>query len=279
MSLRIERIALIAVGAAFVSGCYQTVSGPDGGASADGASDGDTIAPDASDSCHLAGLLRCGSACPAQTCPSGQGCTTTGFCVPADQAGCNFRTTGTEDAMHDTRGCGDGEVCWFDHTTTPTDGEGSMSCRPPELCLLGADLVGEHSCFWPDATPVNYIPPRNDCPIFTTHPEGMCGNDLCARRMWGDCFQPTTGGTDSVCVGLSDQRGFGLCSVVSGVCDGSEGADFYTSFGSLVGETITCMRTLPPAATTTSNFGWWVPRAACDRYAAHFPGQVECVGP
>lgn len=252
-----KRRAVVLVSLGLIAGCYES------GTPADGGTDGGDNPACTTDS----GYTRCGGECSTD-CPGGLCFEELGLCLPvAGGNSCAFWTRPPDD--DGSPSCPDGWACWFDGLDTPADGEWSGTCAPPEACLLEPPEVPMHRCFWSDGAEVTRVPPDDECPDYSDVPWASCGN-------WRCDMGPA--GCHDRCAGVNDERGFGLCQFGGNACDPENPAHTEICTGTL-SQTCACMVTEPLAPTTVVPYGFLVPLAACERYAARYPGQVRCATP
>ncbi len=265
-----------------VVGCYASNQpGLDGSQPFPDAPQSDTNASDAAvdgdepgDECMLGGFRRCDGDCGS--CASGVRCDPgVHVCIPTSLGNCRFQTDPSNG--HVTAACGDGSPCFFDSLADPVSGDRGR-CVPEEVCLLPG--LADHRCFWSDGSEVTRVPPGEDsCPAFSGGTS--CGNPACPGALPGEAQPtcPSTPGEAGGCAGRSDDRGVGLCVLLSPPCTGTDDPVLYETCEMLYTQPCACLRTLPVAPRTMEPFGYYVPRQACQEYASRFPGAIECVFP
>jgi hypothetical protein len=167
---------------------------------------------------------------------------------------------------------------------------------PVEYCLAVPDadppLVNDVKCVYSDGAELVTGPPPGECPFELSNPRapfcgGACGRDrLCPEYRAFDTVE-----TPSPCVGLSDDRSFGVCGYSRRRCvpdppevTGAESIGVYDANDLLLltcelemDEACVCMKTLPVPEPPAVEHGFAVPASACRTYAAHHPGLVECL--
>lgn len=209
--------------------------------------------------------MRCGGRVPGTYCDF-----VVGLCLPGVGApeGCELVARPWMDGEGPVTICrGDG-ACWFDGDAAPVHGE-TGDCVPEDVCL--ADGLPPHRCFWPDGSEVQ-SPRRTPCPDWTDLDDGMGRPVTCGQS---DCPYPHCG-RGSGCAGRSDTRSFGLCTTFESQCNSGDD-ELVLACEGLLFAPCACMVSVEQGPHVEEPFGYVVPRAACERYAATFPGEVRCL--
>jgi hypothetical protein len=141
-------------------------------------------------------------------------------------------------------------------------------------------------CVWSDGTPVVTGHPDVPCPASVSRDApfcgGACGYVACPETPGGTGVFGPSGGSRS-CLGVSDQRGYGLCVWSDWRCTSEwqrarpdliedwfdQCSDAYR------GQPCACM-VLEPASADGVERGSFVLASACTAYAAAHPGTVRC---
>lgn len=215
-----------------------------------------------------AGYRRCGGECVLEPgrCGFGHYCDERiGLCLPGvGPYGCMLARDLEPHSVSLSPGCTEG-ACLYVGNEFPAPGTSSL-CVPEEVCLMSDAEIGPHTCFWSDGTEVTRLPPPDPCVDLS--PAAECG------RVCGPCSGP--------CLGVSDVRGVGFCEIGGlgfHLCSGEPGdtTDPLLCMGFLSDRPCSCMRPTTPAPSTIERFGFLVHGDMCPRYAALYPGQVECI--
>ena len=150
-------------------------------------------------------------------------------------------------------------------------------CVDPEYCrwaLEQPELEGVH-CRYSDATVFSEGPPDEPCG------EGAAERGPFCAGQCGDTCPASFVGLPYACVGVSEVRGFGVCTPAPsspctiGLMFDDPALDDCERAG---GAECVCMH-LAPAATPSEfdDAGWGVAEQSCLAYQAHYPDQVRCV--
>jgi hypothetical protein len=174
--------------------------------------------------------------------------------------------------------------------------EFSGSCMPVEYCLAAPEadppLSAPVKCVYADGTPLVTGPPPGECPVDDAHSRApFCGGACGRSRLcpWYEVSLLEQG--YGACVGLSDDRSFGVCALPNRRCvidpdvvvelpDGTTINENEWTLGgcdAVMDESCVCMKTLPVPGPPAVEHGFAVPVSACLTYAAHHPGLVECL--
>lgn len=253
----------------------------------------DALAPDAptAATCDLvAGSYhKCGPDC-SYTCTTADGpCdVAVGVCVPTP----TIRTsTGSADHaercdFNAARGgldyCSTGYPCaatlplgsgctW---PSTPDAPAFCGTCVPQDLCLAARDAgLDSFACVWSDGTPVVTGSPPGACPPSVDAQQPFCG---------GSCGLVNCPPVPGRCVGVSDQRAFGLCETGIGRCQeddptATEQSLRFCTGGIGHGSPCRCLYLMPQASAAGHRGGIVVLPHVCEAYQAAFPANVECM--
>ncbi len=166
--------------------------------------DGDL--PDGTDCSEVGGYRRCGlDQCP-YLCPGSppERCSNyVPLCLPrlVDQ-GCTYELG---EFMSIPNPCNAGGPCLYVGTSSPENGQNGYCVESIDLCLTDPDeaRLPPYHCRWTDMTVVTRAPPPASCP-----PPADPRAPFCAGSCDTECGPPSYGG----CIGLSDTRGFGVCT-------------------------------------------------------------------
>ncbi len=149
----------------------------------------------------------------------------------------------------------------------------SGTCMPQALCTE-APAAGMHiACRYSDGT--SFVDgPRTDgvCPPSVPNVPncgGVCGDTPCTGEL-------------ARCLGVSEDRNYGICLRTGGFCwEESDGNHFALDVHCPedYGERCVCLVPSPQAIDADGEYerGWAVPITACVDYAAHHPGHARCV--
>ena len=265
-------------------GCYLFSTGGDGGpdaaagldASADGARDA-SLPLDAE--CLSFGANRlCGELCPLP-CPEGfscwdpevrQICTDQGLHDPRGREDCSVDVRAGGDFCYSGRYCPAYEA-GFD----PAGGSGG-TCVDEGYCAWARERGLGVQCRYSEGQPYVNGPPDVPCGAGAVPGAGFCGGAC------GDTCAVTAVFTmdPAACVGLSEERGFGVCAPFSFRC-----APDLVPEDTLMecerrilspGATCACML-LPGPLPEYADHGLAVARQTCLAYQRYFPDQVRCV--
>lgn len=246
---------------------------------------GHPTADDLAECGDVAGFLRC-DRCPDR-CPGGTTCVEgLGVCrarhPSGNDDGCHFMLT--DDAPRAARELPfTGLPCAAAATSAPgPDGVFRGLGMPAEYCMAAAAAEGlpPQRCIYPDGSDVVTGPPAIQC---SGHQELMrvCGGACGEARCFG-----TVGESGSLhvsrCVGLSDERSFGICSFrrlrcspnnapqLLSECENAHSA-WWSGF-----EPCACLVSRSQPGAVPGPLGFVAPAGACSKYQALFPGSVEC---
>lgn len=234
---------------------------------------------------EVAGFQRCDS-CPDR-CPPGSSCVEDlGICkarLPSGVGdGCYFELSG--DVPSSLREVPlTGLPCAVSGTSGGVpEGRFRGNAMPSEYCVAAASLddLPPQRCVYPDGTPLVSGPPPTPCP----------GDVGLVRVCGGTCGEPrcvSTVGADhslhiSPCVGLSDDRGFGLCAFRRRRCGQSNAADLIPGCSKAVSawwsgfRPCACLVSVERPDEAPEPLGFVVPAEACLQYRSWFPESVEC---
>lgn len=113
-------------------------------------------------------------------------------------------------------------VCYDDLRFEPTiesrDGFIQSGCVHISYCLADPALRPGFECYYSDLTRVREAPPAEDCPADVSSVFTFCGTSCDACPTFGD---DAPGGTYLGCVGLSSERGVGVCAFDEACAPGS----------------------------------------------------------
>jgi hypothetical protein len=253
----------------------------------------------------VAGFRRCDTC--EERCPFGFGCgSVRQVCrareldgPPSFSDGCRFRVDRSASSAFVPGGtyCSTGMPCVVLEGSDGTEeNEFSGSCMPIEYCLAAPEadppLSAPVKCVYADGTPLLTGPPPGECPVDDAHPRApFCGGACGRSRLcpWYEVSLLEQG--YGACVGLSDDRSFGVCGFSRRRCvpdppevTGAESIGVYDANDLLLltcelemEEPCVCMKTLPVPDPPAVEHGFAVPASACRTYAAHHPGLVECL--
>lgn len=295
----------IAVVLVLALGCFRTQNrdrdaGPDGGndGSMDGSADGslaDGAAGDAmlDGACPMLGIYRsCGALCELD-CPvartncsiAHQACIGE-FTEERDPGGCRVSFPHTDGLNAFSSGCRGHKVC-AGRSEEPPDADGA--CVDPSYCEAAAAHGVAHSyCFHHhDQSPYRGEAPAEECPPSTDDLTAFCGmscpQECPFLRREDDRIPPIyrlegDRAFDRMCVGVTEERAIGVCSVGSDVC--------YlpgTTFNNIEMEDYEAFYERPFACLLVHDrvradvpYGFITTADACRAWVRRYPGAGEC---
>lgn len=282
--MSVRSIAALAL--MLVPGCYASGT-PDGGSSAADAGDGavrfdgtvrfdGSVPDDAPPECFIYGDLRmCGSSCP-HPCPADRSwCGGDDICYSGEEEECRVSLEGGGTF------CASGGFCAADEVRWRLMGRTGGRCFSESYCRYLQDGGGdpERRCRYSEGQP--YVDGPPDVPCGTgAWPEGpFCGPTCgaCPANLWDPNTPPG-------CVGVSEERGFGVCAPYPWRCSPEGGVNeralmqCETRLTALGGwSRCACMLFEPPGDPAFADHGWPVAAQSCLAYRDHFPGQVRCM--
>lgn len=285
------RSALVCVFLAGCGGCAESHVRPDGGPPDAGTRDAPAIdravmrwdsgarmpdgdLPDGTDCSEVAGYRRCGlDQCPYR-CPGSapERChSQVPLCITQiDDDVCHYEVG---EFMSIPDPCDGGGPCLFVGEPPPELGQWGSCLDNVALCLTDyeeARLPAYH-CRWTDMTVVTRAPPAATCPP-PADPRapfcaGACGDAACPELRY------------SQCIGLSDTRGFGVCSSTL-PCYESMPTEL-RAFWNMCNDDparrpCACMVALPQPEEAPFPRGVLASESACRAYRDAYPTGVEC---
>jgi hypothetical protein len=239
----------------------------------------------------IAGFRRCDT---CEGCPPNYWCNRVQVCRSRELStfsdGCWFSV----DDPHGTY-CATGMVCAVPSSLQGTEDSPFLgSCLPLEYCLAVSDadppLATPVKCVYADGAVLVTGPPPGECPQADEDPRdpfcgGACGRERLCPWYEGDALDWGYGD----CVGLSDDRSFGVCAyprwrcledfTVIEVPDGTQFSGNEFALGrceQAMGGPCACMHTLPTPEASAAEHGFAVLESVCRTYASHHPGLVVC---
>lgn len=239
----------------------------------------ESVPGDPTGACGGVGCYRRCDTCD-DPCPGGTRCNHLSYCAPGsattyparDNRSCRIPLRDFE--LLWGAGCASGRPCAS--ATEESDPFYTGSCVPVQTCVEArASEPPPFTCLYPDGTPVVTGPPETTCPMSDPR-DPFCGG-ACP---WRACDQLHATFSFAIpvgdCIGLSDQRGFGLCRVSAATC--SEEYPIREEFDcvEMLGDACVCM-VLPGSPAGDANVGSPVLENACRRYRELYPDHVECM--
>ncbi len=266
--------AALAVGV--FSGCFLDHGVDDAGAIADGGDRGD--ADGAAECATLGGYRTCGSLC-ADGCPRSDGCQQYfDICVPfPDVTGCDVTLSSHERDYPNRTYCGNGLPCVVSTVALERAHSVLGLCVRDEYCREVQMSSIDPRCVWSDESPYVDGPPEvSECPSTPDARVPFCGGPCggCDDTGWSSYYEPAN------CVGLSERRGFGVCTFEGhDPCwRGHAGAAGACAFAERWGEPCACMVLELPDGSF-QEIGFPTLASSCLEYLRHFPDTVRCMDP
>jgi hypothetical protein len=274
------------------SGCYLFHGTPeeDGGRVDAGRVDAGSRA-DAGSCPTLGGYRRCGEACPVE-CPrdEGQFCHEwTGVCrefppnaieEPRGHDGCSLGMDGdvVGDVPH-ARYCWSGGICAIRAVTLDDPSYlnglclGEAYCREVPFTELG------NRCVYSDGTPYVDGPPEvESCPPATDERTPFCGGPCGACPYWDP--GPFYNAEWKVsCVGISEARGLGVCTMSPYACRPGGGLAVACENPTLHWSAPCACLLLRQPDGSFNDWGFTTFESSCRAYRDLYPGEVECMEP
>jgi hypothetical protein len=148
------------------------------------------------------------------------------------------------------------------------------TCVPQDLCLAARSSgLDSFECVWSDGTPVVTGSPPGGCPTALSPNQPFCG---------GSCGLVNCPPVPGRCVGVSDQRAFGVCETGIGRCQeddptATEQSLTFCTGGLGHGSRCRCLYLMPQASPAGHRGGIVVLAGICEAYQAAFPANVECM--
>ena len=255
------------------SGCYLFSTGGDGGPDAAAGRDAE---------CLSFGATRlCGEACPLP-CPEGFSCwepEVVQFCLedfPDDPRGEEWCVV---DVSLGGGFCYSGRYCAVPEAGFDPRGSDGP-CVDEGYCAWARERGLGVQCRYSEGQPYVDGPPDVPCGTGAMAGAGFCGGacgDTCGLDPLWPRFRP------AACVGLSEERGFGVCAPSSLRCAPPSPETSFLECGRRVAPTspfpfdICACMLLPGPLPEYADHGWAVARQTCLAYQRYFPGQVRCV--
>lgn len=239
----------------------------------------------------IGGFRRCDT-CDA-ACPLGSACrTVVQVCrerdLPTSDEGCTFSKDPVNSIQHY---CAVGMPCAVGAGVEGTEEDPFFgNCMPVEYCLAAqtADppLAEPVKCVYADGSELVSGPPPDECPASESDPRlpwcgGACGRShMCPEHPHGFDFNYVAG----PCVGLSDERGFGVCTFSRNRClRNPEVVQGWTTNELLLRECETrldepcvCLVTDDQPVPDGEEHGFAMPASICQTYREHHAGSVTC---
>lgn len=248
-------------------GCFGS-HGPDDVTDSDGGR--------SSDCPPLGGMPTCGDRCEDR-CPPDLSCDfSIGVCAPNDEY-VRLTREGTDDT-----GAGAMVYCLSGRlgvTGTEPNGSGWFegSCVDQAVCDELLREGGDRVCRYSDRTPYEAGPPAecpSDVPNEFSH---YCGPGCGGCEEFPDPFYMTA----TSCIGVNEERGFGLCVFGSAhVCRRSveerERFELLEGLSDMAYGRVVCM-TQRLADGSWPDWGWFAFESGCRGYRSEFPDAIDCV--
>jgi hypothetical protein len=183
--------------------------------------------------------------------------------------------------------CPDGRLCAVD-VSPPIDPEGeewlSGMCVDPRWCTWDRDggFSSNVQCRYSDALPYANGPPEMPCGTGAAEESPFCGGacgEACPSWHWSYHDRRYS------CVGISEERSFGVCAPLSARCAPGPtafmGLQYCEALLSQLPDATeltpcACMVLAPALVPELADHGWPVALPSCLAYRDHFPDRVRC---
>ena len=142
---------------------------------------------------------------------------------------------------------------------------------PPSYCTAAIDAGLDVRCVYSDGTIYRNGPPATSCPVPFASGVAFCGG-ACAGA---ECPRTWDRGQHAhSCVGLSDDRGYGVCAFGRHRCDPGNVSSQLDECEGWYGRPCSCLVPLP---SPVDNLGFPVLQETCQRYVEDYPEHVRCM--
>lgn len=244
----------------------------------DGAVGDGSTTMDAGECAWLGETRLCSPFC-AEPCPPMQGCSTArAFCFPGDSDPRGDETQCAVDLEFGNPYCYRGaRLCAVDERSRPDEASWVGACVSQEYCrwVLGESSLDHIRCRYSEGTAFVNGPPDEPCGVGAAERSPFCGGRC------GDTCPESFLAETPACVGISETRGFGVCTLAAyhrcspnAIDGGASQLDYCERAAG--GPDCVCMVLSPVELPDYSDRGWGVARQSCVAYRSRFPDNVRC---